>query len=63
MKTSGGFHNLGQRGTLSASHHRDDLGLFVAAIGSLSSGRLAGGLLGGLDLLGRLPGLTCSGPA
>src|ERR1700681_267730 len=57
---SGSSHNLGQRGTFSALHHRDDLGLLIAAIGSCTSGRLAGGLLGGLDLLGRLPGCARS---
>ena len=49
------LHNLGERHTLRAPHHRDHLSLLVAALGRLFASRLAGRLLRGFGLLGRLP--------
>jgi len=47
-----GFHDFGERGALGSLHHRDDLGLLVAALALV--GRLLGrsGLLASLGFLG-----------
>src|SRR5260370_42474638 len=50
------LRDLGQRRTLGAFHHRDDLGLLVAAF-PLVAGLLACRLLRGLGLLCRLAAL------
>jgi hypothetical protein len=52
------FHDLGQRSTVRASHHRNDLGLLIAVICNFISVRRAGRLLGSLDLLTRFAGFA-----